>query len=398
MKWHLRLQGKIIAFVLTVVLGVFVVIIGTSTYMNRKENVEQARQLALSRSQEYANYMKAEFEVALEVARTLAYVMEGATEVGDGDRDLVNRLLVQILRRHSGFVGIWTCWEPDAFDGQDQAYAYTAGHDDTGRFVPYWHRDGDSIELEPLKGYDVPEEGDYYLIPLKSGKEAILEPYRYEVAGKPVFMTTLSVPVEVKGKIAGVVGVDIDMNDVQAITKEIKLYETGFGRLVTYQGTVASHPNLARVGEVAGEIKAPGGAEVLRRIKQGDGWFDEAWSEALQETTLKAFAPVVIGNTGTPWSFGTVLRIKEVMASADRAMMTTVYLSFAGLIIIVFAVWLIAKKITAPMRKVVEVAGRAKDGDLTVSREEFGVRSKDELGDMADALYAMITAQAETVA
>ncbi len=398
MKWRLKLQGKIVAFVLAVVLGVFVTIVGVSTYMNRKENVDQARQLAMSRSQEFANYMKAEFEVALEVARTLAYVMEGATEVGDGDRDLVNRLLVQTLRRHSGFVGIWTCWEPNAFDGQDQAYAHTSGHDETGRFAPYWHRDGDRIEVEPLKDYDVPGEGDYYLVPLRSGKEAILEPYRYEVAGKSVFMTTLSVPIYVKGKIAGVVGVDIDMDDVQAITKGIKLYETGFGRLLTYQGTVASHPDLARVGEVAGEIKAPGGEEVLRRIRQGDLWFDEAWSEALQETTLKAFAPVAIGNTGTPWSFGTVLRINEVMASADRAMWVTLYLSLAGLAIIILAVWLIARGITAPMRKVVEVAGRAKEGDLTVSREEFGVRSKDELGDMADAIYSMITGQAETVA
>ncbi|SMG15190.1 methyl-accepting chemotaxis protein [Dethiosulfovibrio salsuginis] len=398
MKWHLRLQGKIIAFVLTVVLGVFVVIISASTYMSRGENVEQARQLAISRSREYANYIKAEFDVALEVARTLAYVMEGITEVGDGDRELANRLLVQTLRRHSGFVGIWTCWEPDAFDGQDQAYAYTTGHDDTGRFVPYWYRDGDKIDVEPLKGYTVPGDGDYYLIPLKGGKEAIIEPYYYEVAGKSVFMTTLSVPVEVKGKIAGVVGVDIAMDDVQAITKNTKLYDTGFGRLLTYQGTVAAHPDLARVGDVAGEIKVPGGEEVLGRIRQGDLWFDEAWSEALQETTLKAFAPVTIGTTGTPWSFGTVIRIDEVMGVANRLLYMTLYISLAGLILIVLAVWLIVKKITAPMRKVVEVAGRATEGDLTVSREEFGVRSKDELGDMADAIYAMITGQAETVA
>ena len=398
MKWRLKLQGKIVVFVLAVVLGVFVTIVGVSTYMNRKENISQARQLAVSRSREYANYIKAEFEVALEVARTLAYVMEGITELGDGDRNLANRLLVQILRRHSGFVGIWTCWEPNAFDGQDQAYGHTSGHDDSGRFVPYWYRDGDNIKVEPLKDYSVPGKGDYYLIPLKSGKEAILEPYHYDVAGKSVFMTTLAVPVHVKGKVAGVVGVDIDMDEIQAITKDMKLYKTGFGRLLTYKGTVAAHPNVARIGDIAGETKGPGGDDVLERLKKGDSWFDESWSEALKEMTFKAFAPVKIGDTGTPWSFGTVIRIDEVMGATDRLLYVTLYLSLAGLAIIILAVWLIARGITAPMRKVVEVAGRAKEGDLTVSREEFGVRSKDELGDMADAIYSMITGQAETVA
>lgn len=397
MKRRLRLQGKIVFWILAVVLIVFAMIIGTPTYMSRRENVEQARKLAISRSREYANYIKAEFEVALEVARTLSYVMEGISEVGDGDRELANRLLTQILKRHPGFIGIWTCWEPDAFDGQDQAYAYTAGHDDTGRFTPYWYRDGDKIEVEPLKDYSIPGKGDFYLLPLKSGKEVILEPYRYDVAGKSVLMTTLSVPVEVRGKVVGVVGVDISMDQIQAITKEMKLYDTGFGRLLTYKGIVAAHPNVARVGDIAGETKGPGGEDVLERLKKGDSWFNESWSEALKEMTFKAFAPVSVGDTGTPWSFGTVIRIDEVMGAADKLLSTTLYLSLFGLALIVIAVWLIAKKIAAPIKKVVKVAGRAKDGDLTVSREDFGVRSRDELGDMADAIYAMITAQAETV-
>ncbi|NCC98030.1 MAG: HAMP domain-containing protein, partial [Synergistales bacterium] len=278
----------------------------------------------------------------------------------------------------------------DAFDGQDQAYAYSTGHDESGRFVPYWYRDGDKIEVEPLKGYSVPGDGDYYLIPLKSGKEAIIEPYRYDVAGKSVFMTTLSVPVEVKGKVVGVVGVDVAMDDVQAITKDVKLYDTGFGRLLTYEGIVAAHPDLERIGDIAGETKGPGGEEVLGRIKKGDAWLDEVWSESLKEPTLKAFAPVSIGNAGTPWSFGTVIRLEEVMGSADRLLTVTLYLAIAGLVLIVLAVWFIARRITAPMKRVVDVAGRAKDGDLTVSRDDFGVRSRDELGDMADAIYGLL--------
>ena len=131
-------------------------------------------------------------------------------------------------------------------------------------------------------------------------------------------MVTLAVPILVRGKAVGVVGVDLDLENLQQITENLKIYETGFGRLLSHQGMVVTHPNRKRVGQPSGEIKAPGGDEVLRDLQQGKSWFQEAWSEALQKMTYKSFAPVEVGETGTPWNFSTAILKKEILASTDR--------------------------------------------------------------------------------
>ncbi|HEY1107789.1 MAG TPA: cache domain-containing protein, partial [Opitutaceae bacterium] len=78
---------------------------------------------------------------ALEVAETLAQSVEGMVEQGPkGDRALIDTILRRVLEENPEFLGVWTIWEPDAFDGKDAAFARQPGHDATGRFIPYWHR------------------------------------------------------------------------------------------------------------------------------------------------------------------------------------------------------------------------------------------------------------------
>ncbi len=393
----MKLREKITAIVLAVVLVVFGSVVGVITAVNRRESMMEARQVALIRSRELANEVRLQFERPLDVARSLAGVLEGLGAAGSLDRALVNGMLAQVLRRNPDFFGVWTCWEPGAFDGRDGDFVGAKGHDGTGRFIPYWYRDGDEVALEALVGYDVPGEGDYYLRAMESGRETVLDPFEYEVGGRKVAMTTLAVPVEIGGRRVGAVGVDIALEVLQEMTTKMRFYETGFGRLLSHGGIVASHPSRDRIGDVAGEIQGAGGDEVLRRIRRGESWFEESWSVALKQTTFKAFAPVEIGRTGTPWSFGVVALDEEVLAASNRLFVLPLALTGVGLAVVIAAVWLVAGRIVRPLRAVAAMAERAREGDLTVTRDDFALRSSDELGIMADALAAMIGSQADTV-
>ncbi|QVL36364.1 methyl-accepting chemotaxis protein [Aminirod propionatiphilus] len=397
MKMAMKLREKITAIVLAVVLVVFGSVVGVITAVNRRESMMEARQVALIRSRELANEVRLQFERPLDVARSLAGVLEGLGAAGSLDRALVNGMLAQVLRRNPDFFGVWTCWEPGAFDGRDGDFVGAKGHDGTGRFIPYWYRDGDEVALEALVGYDVPGEGDYYLRAMESGRETVLDPFEYEVGGRKVAMTTLAVPVEIGGRRVGAVGVDIALEVLQEMTTKMRFYETGFGRLLSHGGIVASHPSRDRIGDVAGEIQGAGGDEVLRRIRRGKSWFEESWSVALKQTTFKAFAPVEIGRTGTPWSFGVVALDEEVLAASNRLFVLPLALTGVGLAVVIAAVWLVAGRIVRPLRTVAAMAERAREGDLTVTRDDFALRSSDELGIMADALAAMIGSQADTV-
>ena len=178
MRLQLKMRGKIVFMVLSVVLLVFVGVIGIVTYLNYQENMEQARNLALSLSREYASHMEAKLENALDTARALAFTFEGLAESRQTSREILNGILAQTLRRNPLFAALWTCWEPDALDGKDADFANAPGHDASGRFVPYWYRSKGDVVSEPLDSYDNPRKNQYYTAPLEKGERSFSNPTR----------------------------------------------------------------------------------------------------------------------------------------------------------------------------------------------------------------------------
>ncbi|MFA7621430.1 MAG: methyl-accepting chemotaxis protein [Aminobacteriaceae bacterium] len=59
--------------------------------------------------------------------------------------------------------------------------------------------------------------------------------------------------------------------------------------------------------------------------------------------------------------------------------------------------FVMTRNITVPLRRVAELSGRARDGDFTFDREDFGIVNRDELGIMADALAEMISVQRDMI-
>ncbi len=59
--------------------------------------------------------------------------------------------------------------------------------------------------------------------------------------------------------------------------------------------------------------------------------------------------------------------------------------------------FLMTRSLTVPLKRVAELAGVARDGDLTIEREDFRIANRDELGLMADALAEMVAVQRDTV-
>ena len=128
----------------------------------------------------------AKIDLGILTARTMAASLEGTRRHGTPSRAEANALLRGVLEGTSpkDVLSLSTCWEPNAFDGKDKDYVGRPGHDATGRFIPYWNRgDGTKAVLEPLVDYEKPGAGDWYLVARNSGRESIMEPYFYPIAG-----------------------------------------------------------------------------------------------------------------------------------------------------------------------------------------------------------------------
>lgn len=196
-----------------------------------------------------ASQVEAEINVALDTAKALAAGLSGMREVTELDRDAITLMLRKTLEDHPQFYAIWSAWEPNAFDGKDEQFRMTEGTDETGRFISYWLRDGNQLTLHALENYDVPGDGDYYLLARNSGQDIVLEPYEYIVNGQKVLLTSLVSPIKVNGQVVGAVGVDITLDHLQNIMSEVKLYDTGFAFIVSEQGTVVTNPHEENIGQ-----------------------------------------------------------------------------------------------------------------------------------------------------
>ena len=62
-----------------------------------------------------------------------------------------------------------------------------------------------------------------------------------------------------------------------------------------------------------------------------------------------------------------------------------------------FMAWYVSRLITKPLHRVVEMAHRARDGDLTLTQTDFGAVTRDEMGALAGAFLEMVAKQREVV-
>ena len=183
------------------------------------------------------------------VARSVAEALTGL-QASEASRRLADGILRQTLADNKDLLGVWTLWEPNAFDGHDKDFVNKPGHDATGRYIPYWHRGASQPQVEPLKDYLVEGAGDYYLLSKKANAEVVMEPYVYKVGEHEVLMTSLVVPIHnAAGDFVGVAGVDIPLQALSEAIAHTKVGDSGYAALVSNQGTYVAHPNAARAGK-----------------------------------------------------------------------------------------------------------------------------------------------------
>lgn len=158
--------------------------------------------------------MSLDQEASAGQAGHLAATFASLKALGLGDRAMLNGILQAVLQANPRLLGAWTVWEPDALDGRDRDFAGTAGHDGTGRFIPFWHRRGGGIHLQPNTDYAEPTAA-WYLRPFRCGRPMVIDPYEYEVGGEKLFLASQVAPITVAGRCLGVVGIDVHLDGRQ---------------------------------------------------------------------------------------------------------------------------------------------------------------------------------------
>jgi len=369
-----------------VALGLFAIASVSITLLVRSRGTITgiSEKYALSMAHDSAAYITNFLDTFFYKAETAAHVMEQYQSIAvSSRRNVFNVILEGIAHANPDIIGAWCVWEPDVLEGGDLQFLGTKGTSPSGRFSPYYYWDNGKVEVDALEDYN---EADYYLLARNSGNPTILDPFEYEVGGKTVLMTSISIPIVVNGKVAGVVGFDLPLTQLQEISQTNKPFPDSVTAVFSNNGTVTAIFDPSRIGknmkDTEADMAGPHLNDFVNAVKTGNFLTFSNYIAPLK-TDMKIFIiPFTVGYTKTPWSYATAIMHNTIMAPVYEMLEITIAISAVVLILLILAALILSKSISRP---IVRVSDNLKDiaqgeGDLT---QLIVINSNDEIGDLA---------------
>ncbi len=377
---NMKISTKI---TLSIVFLIAVGLLGSTLYVRwivTDEILEQSNREVMAVSHSHARTIEADLNTAMNTAQTVAHAFEGMLAKGVTDRQMYAAFFESVVK-NSPYVGMGFLFEPDVIDQNDAAFAGKPFHDATGRAMAYIvpQTDG-SVVREPITGY---ENGDWYVIPKKTGRQILTEPYEYEINQKKILMTTAAAPMFLNGKFVGVVTVDLSLEQISALVTSIRIKESGYAFLISENNRYISHRNAKLVNQNLFDVN--------KRFRDFSKEFEAAepfqvtiFSEQAQRNTLYTVAPLFIGKTQQVWKL--VINVPEnealgMLTSIVRALTAS---SVVLVLILFIAVVLVSRGIARPVSRMTSIMLRLADGDMKIDVPYQ--KNGDELGGMAKAL------------
>ena len=303
---------------------------------------------------------------------------------GTRDRTITDSLLKRPLVTDPSLFGTWVDWLPDAFDGKDRLHVGEPGSDQTGRYLSYWHRDGASVVLDHVKGYDR-ADAEIYQGPLSERHAYMSEPYYVVQAnGEPLSVMSYSEPIVPAKTVVGVIGIDVALAPLQNTVDSLSLPADGRLTLVSHAGTVVATTRA----DLAGTSILEHGPALKREFQgvQAHGWA-ETTIESGSADIVKVWFPIHVGTVTTPWYVLAEIPVNDVLAASGHGR----FLAIVGVLLALFLILLstilfaIRTFVTNPLAAI-EVY--IKNFRYDVGRPCPHLDRTDEIGSIARALAA----------
>ena len=217
-------------------------------------------------------------------------------------------------------------------------------------------------------------------------------------SGNPIFV--VAVPVKDKGKLTGVLGVAITLNELSEKLNQIRVGEAGFVFLSDGTGLTLSHLSKDMIMKFnpleSGKDGYEGLAEMAKEMtegKMGNGVFKRPDGTSFR----MIYGPIAY----TPnWSMGVIIPTSQLSTVSDQLIMI-ILIAFAIITAVLIAVsWFTGNAIASPVNEIAKVIKRLSVFDLRFDENSKAVKylkNKDEIGQMLNGIAMMQTNLIELV-
>jgi PAS domain S-box-containing protein len=303
-----------------------------------------------------------------------------------------------------------------------------SGGDDASGIVPFLSRLLDSLPPEEAFGVYLAKEGvttgpdampwvdrnsfpqalqpkagprdrskEWYAGAQRTGQMYISEPY-FDAGGSNAEIVSVTLPFyNEAGKFGGVAGADLSLDLIRAIVTSLRFRPDKQGNaaqsnapqdysfLITRSGRIMAHPNaaLSMSQSFAGaDVKSvPGGNDIAAR----DSGFSRLLENGVARRVYWAKAPL------TGWKVAMSIPEMEITGSASQLAVRTVAVAVVAVLLLVLVVWIVARRLTEPVRRLTLAAEHVSQQRYETADELDRVAGRrDELGQLARTFRNMV--------
>lgn len=377
---------------LSVLIAGIIMMVITVSSISSSTAYDLTSMLISSKVNEYTNEFKALCLESYGAVVSLAPVVEDIAIDSDNPREQVLKIMQSVLETNKNMLGIWTCWEPNAFDGNDSQYANTLNHDATGRFIPYVYRDGAGYGVEALKGYDSQADGDYYFGARNSKKPYITDPFAYTVGTKTISLYSIAIPIIIDGSVAGVVGADISLENVVSAMNAGSILDDGYLFIISPSGLFASHKNTdLLLADYKTTWLGNYSPEIQSVLSNGGNFSITSYSDQLNEDVILLASGILIGDTAKHWTVCGVVPQRTVAASSTMLLWVVIGIGLVLTVIVGLTVFLLVHNNLRELPKMTEMAEMITKGDINIVNLESGnEQTKNEIKLLGRSFVSMV--------
>ncbi len=392
MKIKMNINTKMLVYILTSSIIIFTLSVGYISLNARKLALNDAEKLALKVTQENALKIEKSLSEDLTSLRTLAQAFTVYQDMDEQEwKDLFIKMYYKVYDKNQHFYKLWDSWELNYFD--------TTWTRDYGRYTVVVSRSNSGpVASRSLR--DIDSKNARYNSVKLIAKDMLWEPYWDEITEKEEeenkFMTTLSSPIYVDNKFAGIVAADMIMDEFQILIDEIKPYESTIAYLTSNEGVFIGHPNQMLIGKtiMEHEPQFEDQFQLSEYIKEGKkGVFRGI--DKNNNKVLVTIAPIQVGDYKSPWSLTLIVPIKVILKEANRAQNISLLFALFGVICISAIIFIIARSISLALKQTTHILKKLSKGDIE-NIASLDIKRGDEIEDMSISVNSLNAGLKET--
>jgi len=236
-----------------------------------------------------------------------------------------------------------------------------------------------------------PRERPWYAPALENPDNvAISEPYTSAIDNSNNVIISASTTIKDESEnIVGVMGIDVSLEKLSEMIKNIKIGDTGYIFLFLKDGTILAHPNTDLNFENISKLNGLGDTS-----KQTEDSFENynkfiAEDNGNFETVINGDSVLVNVYTSpyTGWKMASVIEKNELISKANQIGYLISSITLCVILLVIGITIIITKRLTKPITELMPLINAAGNGNLDV---QSNINTNDEFGELGKSFNLMI--------